>query len=208
MPAAASPRTLRAFVVVPRRDLCIEFVNTVAWRGSTPAESLHNFAGVLAWLSSTKALPLAAVARLRKWSEAHPAGAAAVFDEIIEIRELVHRMLHALASATTSGHDDLRRFNRALDDAAPRALLDRAEAGFGWRINLKPNATAILAPVLWSASDILVGPASARLRACANDRCLWLFLDDSKNGTRRWCSMQSCGNRAKAHRHYLRHKDD
>lgn len=208
MSAAASPRTLRAFVVIPRRDLCIEFVNTVAWRGSTPAESLHNFAGVLAWLSSTKALPPAAVADLRKWSEAHPAGAAAVFDEIIEIRELVHRMLHALASATTSGHDDLRRFNRALDDAAPRALLDRAEAGFGWRIDLKPNAAAILAPVLWSATDILVGPASARLRACANDRCLWLFLDDSKNGTRRWCSMQSCGNRAKAHRHYLRHKDD
>jgi predicted RNA-binding Zn ribbon-like protein len=53
----------------------------------------------------------------------------------------------------------------------------------------------------------LVGPDSERVRECANNRCLWLFLDDSKNGTRRWCSMQACGNRAKAYRHYLRQKE-
>jgi predicted RNA-binding Zn ribbon-like protein len=46
----------------------------------------------------------------------------------------------------------------------------------------------------------------ARVRHCANERCLWLFLDDSKSGTRRWCSMSACGNRAKAHRHYARQK--
>jgi predicted RNA-binding Zn ribbon-like protein len=39
-----------------------------------------------------------------------------------------------------------------------------------------------------------------------NDQCGWLFMDDSKNGSRRWCSMRSCGNRAKAQRHYLRSK--
>ena len=49
-------------------------------------------------------------------------------------------------------------------------------------------------------------PEVARIRHCANAKCLWLFLDDSKNGSRRWCSMQLCGNRAKAHRHYLRGK--
>ncbi len=208
MSAAANPRTLRTLVVVARHDLCIELVNTLAWRGSTPAESLHHFRDVLAWLSSTNALPPAAVAGLRTWSDAHPVHAAAVFDQIIEIREMLYRMLHAVAAASAAAHDDLRRFNRALDAAAPRALLDRTNAGFGWRIDLKPAAAAILAPVLWSAADILVGPASARLRECSNDRCLWLFLDDSKNGTRRWCSMQSCGNRAKAHRHYLRLKDN
>ena len=203
----AAPRTLRNLVVVPRHDLALEFVNTVAWRGSTPAEGLHNFADVLAWLSSTNAIALVAVADLRKWFDAHPAAAAAVFHEMIEIRETLYRTFHAVASASAAAPDDLRRLNRALDEAAPRAVLDRTNAGFGWRIDLKPAAAAILAPVLWSAADILVGPASARLRECANHRCLWLFLDDSKNGSRRWCSMQACGNRAKAHRHYLRHKD-
>jgi predicted RNA-binding Zn ribbon-like protein len=102
--------------------------------------------------------------------------------------------------------EDLRQLNRALTEAAPRAYLDRALRRVGWRIDVRPTAASLLAPVLWSAADILVGPDCARIRQCANHSCLWLFLDDSKNGTRRWCSMQACGNRAKAHRHYLRQK--
>jgi predicted RNA-binding Zn ribbon-like protein len=65
----------------------------------------------------------------------------------------------------------------------------------------------LLAPVLWSAADLLVGPQIPRVRQCANPACGWLFLDTSKGGNRRWCSMSACGNRAKAHRHYMRHKD-
>jgi predicted RNA-binding Zn ribbon-like protein len=44
------------------------------------------------------------------------------------------------------------------------------------------------------------------LRRCANPECLWLFIDASKSGNRRWCDMASCGNRAKAARHYLKRK--
>jgi predicted RNA-binding Zn ribbon-like protein len=77
----------------------------------------------------------------------------------------------------------------------------------GDEVEQRASPAVEAAPVLWSAADILVGPDSARVRECANNRCLWLFLDDSKNGTRRWCSMQACGNRAKAHRHYLRQRE-
>ena len=70
------------------------------------------------------------------------------------------------------------------------------------------SAGALLAPVLWSAADLLVGSQLARVRQCANPACGWLFLDNSKSGNRRWCSMSACGNRAKAHRHYLRQKAD
>jgi predicted RNA-binding Zn ribbon-like protein len=51
----------------------------------------------------------------------------------------------------------------------------------------------------------MVGERSRRVRLCANEKCAWLFLDDSESGTRRWCSTSSCGNRAKAHRRFLRH---
>jgi predicted RNA-binding Zn ribbon-like protein len=64
----------------------------------------------------------------------------------------------------------------------------------------------LLAPVLWSAADLLIGGEHRRIRQCANAQCLWLFVDASKSGTRRWCDMASCGNRAKARRHYLRTK--
>ena len=54
---------------------------------------------------------------------------------------------------------------------------------------------------------MLVGNQLDRVRQCANPDCGWLFLDNSKSGNRRWCSMSACGNRAKAHRHYLRKKN-
>ncbi|MBU6500141.1 MAG: CGNR zinc finger domain-containing protein [Rhodospirillales bacterium] len=71
---------------------------------------------------------------------------------------------------------------------------------------LAPDVATLLAPVLWSAGDLLVGPRRARVRQCANPQCRYLFLDDSKSANRRWCSMATCGNRAKAHRHYAKAK--
>jgi predicted RNA-binding Zn ribbon-like protein len=65
----------------------------------------------------------------------------------------------------------------------------------------------MLAPIAWSAADLLTGPRAQRVRQCADEKgCGWLFIDESRAGTRRWCSMGECGNRAKARRHYLRRK--
>ena len=80
-------------------------------------------------------------------------------------------------------------------------------AAHGWEIERSaPVLETLLAPVLWSAGDLLAGRRLDRVRRCANDQCLWLFLDDSKSGNRRWCSMSACGNRAKAHRHYAKRR--
>jgi predicted RNA-binding Zn ribbon-like protein len=85
--------------------------------------------------------------------------------------------------------------------------LVRSDGQFAWRLaKFEPSAPYLVAPVLWSAADLLLAADLGRVRRCANDACLWLFIDGSKNGTRRWCDMASCGNRAKAHRHYLKHK--
>jgi len=203
---AADSQTWRNLIVVPRRDLSVDFADTVAWRGSAPVESLSGMEDLLAWLLSAKVLPTRAVAGLRKWFNAYPADSARVFAETIVIREALYRILNAVATKSPPPNDDLLKLNTALAHAAPRTRLGVAGADLGWRFEAKPTAAGLIAPVLWSAADLLVGPERVRVRRCANDRCLWLFLDDSKNGTRRWCSMQSCGNRAKAHRHYLRQK--
>ncbi|MEU3337988.1 CGNR zinc finger domain-containing protein [Streptomyces sp. NPDC006668] len=52
----------------------------------------------------------------------------------------------------------------------------------------------------------LLAAAPDRIRACAHEACILHFYDTSRNGTRRWCSMAACGNRAKASRHYSRSK--
>jgi predicted RNA-binding Zn ribbon-like protein len=193
-------------VVVPHRDLSLDFVNTLAWRGSARQESLQSLSDLLKWLVSVGTIRVPAAAGLQQWLEAHPAVAASLFADAIALRETLHRLLSSIATGSRPPAEDLQHLNRALAEAPPRTILDHGEAGFGWHIEAKPAAASLLAAVVWSAADIVVGSHSTRLRECANDRCLWMFFDDSKNGSRRWCSMQACGNRAKAHRHYLRQK--
>jgi predicted RNA-binding Zn ribbon-like protein len=186
--------------------LSLDFVNTLAWRGSSREDSLHSLSDLLKWLVSVGTISVPAGTRLQIWLEARPGLAASVLADAIALRETIYRLLRSITTGSSPPAQYLDHFNRALADAPPRAILDQAESGLGWRIDAKPTAASLLTPVLWSAADVLVASPSARLRECANDRCLWLFSDDSKNGSRRWCSMQSCGNRAKAHRHYLRRR--
>lgn len=199
--------TVRNQIVVPRRGLGIDFANTVAYRGSMPDDSLHNLLDLLAWLRTAKALSEAVIATLPRLFAAARIDETRLFDEAISLRETGYRLLSAVAEQSAMPPGDLQRLNHALAEAPARVSLAHSDDHLGWRIETSPAAAGILAPVLWSTADLLAGPDSARLRACANPQCLWLFLDDSKNGTRRWCSMQACGNRAKAHRHYQRQKE-
>jgi len=85
--------------------------------------------------------------------------------------------------------------------------VDACREGFEWSLSCGDEGAApILAPVIRAAADLLTSPDAGRVRECGSDTCSWLFLDRSKNGTRRWCDMAVCGNRAKARRHYAREK--
>jgi predicted RNA-binding Zn ribbon-like protein len=204
-PSGASSRGL---VLAPRRDLCLDFVNTLAWRGSSPSESLHTFADFAAWCASSGAVLAGALEDPAAWSVLHPARASTVFREAIEMRETLYRVFHAVAAGGSPDARDLSIVNRWLERAPRRKSLQMTGSGFGWAVDGArfTEAAALLAPVLWSAGDLLTGNQLKRVRECANSNCLWVFLDESKNGTRRWCSMSACGNRAKAHRHYTRKK--
>ncbi len=192
--------------MAPRRDLCLEFANTLAWRGGGPTESLHGLPDLVRWCASSGALLAGVIEASEAWAERHPAEASSIFRGAIALRETNYRIFHAIAGGNAPADDDLSALNRALKGTPARSALQSVNGGFGWRIEgARPTtAPALLAPVLWSAGDLLTGAQLARVRECANDKCLWLFLDQSKNGTRRWCSMSACGNRAKAHRHYAR----
>jgi len=205
--AQRSGRTA-ALVLTPRRDLCLDFANTLGWRGSAPSETLHGLPDLVQWCASSGSLLAGTIEGNGNWAERHPAEAAAIFRRAIAIREMTYRIFHAVASGGAPDDDDLSELNRALRETPARSALQRIGTGFGWRVEKMRlvTASALLAPALWSAGDLLTGPQLARVRECANDKCLWLFLDESKNGTRRWCSMTACGNRAKAHRHYARLK--
>ncbi len=201
------PRSALSVNLLPRLDLALDFVNTLAYRGSTQSESLNSFFDLLGWCATSGALPKESVAELRCWSRRNAENASALFRDAIELREALARIFLRFTSDTMPAESDMRALNLALAETPQRTRVAAEGEGYAWRIAIHSiSAAAILAAVLWSAADLLVSANRKRIRHCANDQCLWLFVDDSKNGSRRWCSMQACGNRAKASRHYHRTK--
>jgi len=191
-------------------DLCLGFGNTRYYRGGdAPTETLGDLDALLAWCRSAALLPAVGERALRRaWRE--DAAGTEAFRDALALRETIYRIFFSTAESKAPAPADLDALNHGLLAAPERNGVARAGSGFAWRVRPieRPSVPALLAPVVWSAANLLTGPRLARVRHCANERCLWLFLDDSKSGTRRWCSMSACGNRAKAHRHYVRQKSD
>ena len=197
-----------ALIPAPQDDLCLAFANTLSWRGSpAPRESLGDIDDLLGWLANTAKIPPQAIEAAGNRLRRHPYDAAALFADAVALREAIYRMFSALAASEPVGERELALLNRALAEAPDRETLARAKGGYAWEVKkIDAPAAGLLAPVLWSAADLLTRADRRRVRRCANDACLWLFVDESKAGTRRWCDMSSCGNRAKSRRHYLKTK--
>lgn len=186
---------------------CLDFANTLAGRGETGVESLHNLDDLAAWCRASGFLSQSEAERLQAWSHQNPVQAFSTFSEAITLREAIYGVFGRIASGRSIEDRHLEHLNRALMEAPPRHAITRTDGSFSWHVDRDFSiAPSLLAPVVWSAGDLLTGRYLGRVRLCANHRCLWLFFDDSLRGARRWCSMQACGNRAKTQRHYLRRK--
>ena len=190
----------------PADDLCLDFANTLSWRGrAAPTESLAALPDLLHWLAAAGQGTAPCFAAVAEWPRRHPKRAARLFADAIALRETIFRCALALAEGNAIAAADFAGLNRALGDAPCRHHLVRSGEGFAWAAeDSRPSAPGLLAPVLWSASELLVRGRNLSVRRCANGECRWLFIDRSKTGSRRWCDMASCGNRAKAQRHYRR----
>jgi predicted RNA-binding Zn ribbon-like protein len=193
---------------VADEGLCLDFANTLAWRGSAePTEKLTGLADLLRWLHDSAGLSDQSVEAVRQQARDNPGLTERLFAEAIELREAIYRIFAAAAAGNPGAESDLAALNHALEAAPRRTRLVRQDGGYAWAaVPFGGSVPALLTPVLWSAADLLIRLDRLRVRRCANDECLWLFIDHSKGGTRRWCDMTSCGNRAKARRHYLRTK--
>ena len=189
--------------------LCLAFVNTVAWRkAESPEDRLLSPFALLDWCVGTGLCEADYAGELRRrWTE-RPREALAVYRRAVALREAIYRILRSRIRSEALPDNGVRVLNRMLAAAPRRVCLAPKSGAFGWWAGTRRAApTDMLAPIAWSAADLLTGPRARRVRQCADEKgCGWLFIDESRAGTRRWCSMGECGNRAKARRHYLRRK--
>jgi predicted RNA-binding Zn ribbon-like protein len=189
-------------------QLCLDFANTLTERSAaTPVELLRTYADVLIWSQRANVLKWEEVGQLQDVAEHQSSNAVDELALIKRTRELIYRIFSALAREGSVQIEDVQQFNQLLGETMAYSCLIPDENGFTW--NWTGNCKRLEQPrwsIVRDAADLLTSPELSLVRICASEDCNWLFLDTSKNHSRRWCNMQSCGNRAKVRRHYGRKK--
>lgn len=181
---------------------CLDFVNTVDSRPTVRRiDLLRTYDDLIAWSRQAGILSGAEAARLSREAVRRPAGAAKVRREMVDLREALYRIFSRTASGRFPLRADLATYNRAVTATLARSEIARSRGEFVWRARDDRSA---LDPMAWtivrSALDLLTSAEVRTLRECAANTCGWLFLDTSRNRTRRWCNMKVCGNRDKVRR--------
>jgi len=122
------------------------------------------------------------------------------------VRELIERMFTAAVEGKTADPEDLAQFNAQLQKALQHRTLVEERGAIHWEWSrLDRAALGPLWPIALAAAELLTSADLTKVRECSAETCRWLFLDLSKNHTRRWCDMKICGNRIKARRYYQSH---
>ncbi|HEU0368729.1 MAG TPA: CGNR zinc finger domain-containing protein, partial [Candidatus Acidoferrum sp.] len=174
-------------------------------RAKDKEEELHAIADLLQWANEAGLLSPADHERLAAHYSRSSREAAAALTKAITIRDLVLSIFMSIANGRSLPSQRLSELNSALAEV-PGLLRVQKHSD---RIEREWTSTAdglqqVLFAVLTSAAELLASDRLRRVRECASADCTWLFVDESRNRSRRWCEMRACGNRMKARRHYYK----
>ncbi len=186
--------------------LCLDFTNTAGnLESDHPSEHLLTYADLVAWSRHADIIDDRVARRLLQNAALRPDEASQVLERAIALRQAMYRIFSSGLTGTAPSAADMELFNHSLSVAIARAHLVVEGDGFAWEWNHEEDALdQMLGPITRSAGELLTSADLARVSECDGDTCGWLYVDRSKNHSRRWCAMNDCGNRAKARRHYKR----
>jgi predicted RNA-binding Zn ribbon-like protein len=201
-----APRTPPRFDLVGGR-LCLDFCNTHGSRSGTFEERFTTYADVVGWAWRAGVLNAEEASRLGRLATRNPTEALAVWERVLRLRAALQALYTAIAGGRRLRPAWLEALNQELAGAMSRSQVVPTESGFTWVWAQGGKALdSMLWPVARSGADLLTAGPLANIRVCEGRGCGWLFMDTSRNRTRRWCDMKICGNRAKARRHHERAK--
>jgi predicted RNA-binding Zn ribbon-like protein len=183
--------------------LALDFANTVDDPlGPDRHDHAATYPDLLRWSLRLGTVDEQRAAQLRRVAEHHPEEAAAVIRRGHELRDVLNDVFGAIAD----GADDLAVRWTGLRpfaaDAVAAASLDTGPGVHRWTWPGTEDPGVVLHPVAAAAADLLVSADLARVKRCA--RCPWLYVDRSKNRSRRWCDMADCGTTEKMGRYVAR----
>jgi predicted RNA-binding Zn ribbon-like protein len=187
-------------------DPALDLVNTVSWRGD-PArtiERIGDFPALADWARRAGVLDDEEAARLLAAAGRDERAAARATTATHALRERLHAIVIALVDGGAPDPSDLRAVNDDVVAALSRASV-RPVLPLDWEPVLETPADLHHALAL-HALRLLRSPDAGRIGRCSDPVCGWLFVDHSRNHSRRWCSSADCGNRDRVGRHHARHR--
>ena len=184
--------------------LCLDFLNTVhSYGGKDRGDYLNTYQDLVAWSRHVDTISAAEAKALLQRADRRTEEGESVLRGARELREVIYRIFTTELESPPPARKDLAVFNDYLARAMKSSQIVNTADGFYWDMTgNKADLGWILNPVIRSAADLLISEEFSRIKKCADPICGWLFLDVSRNRSRRWCDMRDCGNRAKASRFY------
>jgi len=184
---------------------CLDFVNTQIVENGHPVDLLRDFSNLVEWLVKAQILNSTdAKEALKGWDEPYR---KRIFEKAIAFRAVLRDMVERIAKGKSVQQSTIDKINKMLSNRIGYYELIESRGGFKVQFHAESNkAIHLIVPIAELASDLLCHNSLSLIKKCENPNCILYFYDISKNHTRRWCSMNVCGNRAKVAAHYNRHQ--
>jgi predicted RNA-binding Zn ribbon-like protein len=186
--------------------LCLDFANTVDKRlSSNPEDKLSGYEELVTFGKQTGVFSLSELRKLLREGRHDKSEASRLFKRAVNLREMVFRILAAVAAGREVSEADAGTLNDALKKLNAGSLVVPGPGQVAWRWVEKSSGVArLLGRIVRSAVEVLTSDDIERVKRCAAEQCCWLFMDRSRSRNRRWCEMRTCGSQHKSKAYYKR----
>jgi predicted RNA-binding Zn ribbon-like protein len=184
----------------------LDLVNTLDWRfrASGPEELLQDYSDVVRFVEETE---LVNAADARKLLRSVPeAKGGRMLAAVRELREAAADVLYAAVEGKDPSGAGVKRLEECFAEARQHQELQWVGGKLEWVLQSGVVPDLPFWALSMSTASLMTSEQMHLLRECGNAECRWLFVDTSKNHTRRWCDMKICGNRMKARRFKAQHR--
>jgi predicted RNA-binding Zn ribbon-like protein len=184
--------------------LCLDFVNTINSRVDPEHDYLMQYSDLAGWAHKMGILSPTQSRRLQKLAKQNMDDARNALHAARTLRELLYRLFSNMTKGTEPDQKDMEIFVVFYGEAFSRGHFIKKEAHYSTAWNVDRSFDDLLWPIIHSAGGLLLSEELGQVKECPG--CGWLFLDTSKNQSRRWCSMNTCGARDKMRRYHKRQR--
>lgn len=190
--------------------LTLDFANTIDVHAGDPDYLSPGYANVLAWYLHANLLDESETTVLLRAARRNSKEAAAVRRRITALRDAIRAIVLAFRHGASPTSAALALLNEERLEADRHGRHVVSGDHLVWAFNESKDLDRIIWPIVHEAVHFLSQSNMSRVRECASETCEWLFLDTSKNGSRRFCNASTCGSatRVRRFRERQKHTDD